>query len=46
MKNAKALREERQAKIDAAKLITEKAKSENRSALTPEEKTQYDNLLR
>lgn len=45
MKNAKALREERQAKIDAAKLITEKAKSENRSALTPEEKTQYDNLL-
>lgn len=43
MKNAKALREERQAKIDQAKGLITKAQGEKRS-LTAEENTQLDTL--
>jgi HK97 family phage major capsid protein len=43
MKNAKALREERQAKIDQAQGLITKAKDEKR-ALTPEENSQLDGL--
>lgn len=43
MKNAKALREERQAKIDQAQGLITKAQGEKRG-LTPEEATQLDGL--
>jgi hypothetical protein len=43
MKNAKALREERQAKIDQAQGLITKAQGEKRG-LTPEESTQLDGL--
>lgn len=43
MKSAKALREERQAKIDQAQGLIDKAKGEKRG-LTPEETTQLDQL--
>jgi HK97 family phage major capsid protein len=43
MKNAKALREERQAKIDQAQGLITKAQGEKRS-LTPEENTELDGL--
>jgi HK97 family phage major capsid protein len=46
MKNAKQLREERQSKIDQATALFDKAKGEGRTVLNPEEKTQYDALIR
>ena len=44
MKNAKQLREERDAKLTAARALTEAAKAGGRQ-LTPEEATQFDGLM-